>query len=273
MKIAAIVITYNPNIDEVANNIMRFIDSVDKVIIWNNSLAKILLPDNYKDKIIYMGDGKNKFIAEPLNKALQFCILQKYDYLLTMDQDSTWINCNEFVEKVKNLHDEKVAIYAPNVNKQYPKGRETHEVESVITSGSLCNVLIMKELGGFREDYQIYWVDGEICYWARVNGYKLVVLSLFDMVQQFGKPSKSIFGNYSANYSASSYYFLFRNMLWMRREFPQGVSLKCVIYTSKLYLTSVLLGEDHKARKLFAIAKAYSHGIFSPIMKRKSLAR
>jgi len=268
MKIAAIVILYYPNIEEVENNIYQYIDFVDKLIIWQNSPEMISFSHVYDDKIVYMGEGRNEYIAKPLNMAIDYCMKGSYDYLLSMDQDSTWKCFPCFKSYISNCNEKNVVIYAPNVNNVYQKCSSPIEVESVITSGSLYNVSLTNKLGGFREDYKIYWVDGEFCCWARLNGFKIKVLTQCYLKQNFGNETKAIGGFFAANYSPIVYFFLIRNMLWMRREYHNTPSLKCVCYTSLLYVRGIILGDKHKFRKLSMIFKGYIDGVFHSFNKR-----
>lgn len=272
MKIAAIVTVFHPKPNLFVENLYTYQKAVDKILIWRNSEEKLIFPDNILEKIEFCGNGDNVYIAKPLNYAIEWCLKHGYRYLLTMDQDSSWYNCLAFISKVKDLDEHDVAIYAPNTNHQFDKDKEIYDVESVITSGSLCNVSIAKELGGFREDYQIYWVDGEYCCWARKHGYKIKVLSSFDMDQCFGTPTKTLFGYTTSNYSAIVYYFLFRNMLWMKREYKTTPSLKCVLYTTFYNMRGIILGESQKKFKIKMIIKAFWDGLFAPIIRRKDIS-
>ena len=270
--IAAIVILYHPQTEEVLRNIRGFADAVDKVLIWRNSPESIDIPTDLRDKTVLLGRGENDYMAKPLNEALKWCEEQNCDYLLTMDQDSEWEDAIHFVSRAISAAEPDVAIYAPYVKGQYKKPEYDYDAESVITSGSLVNVNTARKLGGFREDYQIYWVDGEYCYWARKNGYKVRVLHDCALIQKFGKQTKTLFGFTTSNYSPEVYYFLIRNMIWMRREFPQGVSLKTIAYTLMFTTRGILLGEKNKFRKIHFINKAIVHGLFSRINKRSVLS-
>lgn len=269
MKVAAVVIVYKSNIEEVQTNIEQFILSVDKLIIWRNSPETIAIAERYLDKVVFMGLGNNEFIAKPLNTVVEWCHENEFDWLLTMDQDSTWANFDGFWNTVKHYTDTDVVIYAPNVNSTIQEDEPRVAVKSVITSGSLYCVKKLRQLGGFREDYQIYWVDGEFCYWAGLHQYKIYVLPNFNLTQKFGKETTGAFGVFVANYTAIVYYYLFRNMLWMRREYGEGVSIKTIFYTSKIYILGIIVGESQKLTKLRMVFKAFYEGLFSRIETRR----
>lgn len=269
MRIAAIVVTYHPNMDDFIENILRYSLTVDKILVWQNSDEVFLFPDQIRNKVILCGTKQNQLIAKALNYGLEWCKTNGYDYLLTMDQDSRWINFDFFIQRVSAIADNKVAIFSPNVNKQFIDDCKDISAESVITSGSLCNVRVADKLGGFREDYGIYWVDGEYCHWARLNGYIVKVLCDCHLEQQFGKKTKTKFGYYTSNYSPTVYYYLIRNMLWMKREYGNNPSMKCVIYTLFINVRGILLGESDKSEKIIMIFKAIYHGIFSHVEMRR----
>ena len=165
MKVAAIVTVFHPDLKLLSESLNSYQASVDKILIWKNSKEEISISDQLAGKIVFCGTGDNEYMAHPLNYAIHWCLNNGYDYLLTMDQDSVWHNCADFILRVSTVLNDKVAIYAPNVNQLIHREMDYFSVESVITSGSLCNVQIANELGGFREDYQIYWVDSEYCCW------------------------------------------------------------------------------------------------------------
>lgn len=260
--VAAIVVAYHPDAQTFERNLRRYACAVDKVLVWRNSPEKIDLPADVLEKVVWCGRGCNDFMAQPLNFALKWCEKNNYPWLLTMDQDSLWENCADFVAEALRRSGADVAVFAPNVNHLHAEAEEPKEVESVITSGSLVNVKVALRLGGFREDYKIYWVDGEFCHRARLAAYRIIVLTRRHLAQSFGHETKTRLGFIAAHYSAEVYYYLFRNMLWMRREYRTTPSLKCVAYTTLFYVRGIIFGEKEKRRKLSAILRAWRDGLF-----------
>lgn len=268
-KIAAVVVAYNPDPNSFQINLSRYAEHVDVVLLWCNSKFNFAL-EKYKEKVILCGTGENVFIAKALNYALLWCRKHDYDWLLTMDQDSCWSNCKDFISFAMQLpQKDNIAIFCPNINKLYSKEKDIIEIESAITSGSLYNVKVATNLGGFREDYEIYWVDSEYCVFARKNDYKIILLPHYNIEHQFGNVSKGLFGFEAANYTPLSYYYLFRNMIWMRREYKHVPSLRCICYTSFIYVRGILMGENKKIRKLRWISKALLEGLFGIIPRMR----
>lgn len=259
---AAIVICHHPDTELLRANIGAFAGEIEKVLVWRNSGESLdWLKDEFPN-IEFLGSGENLFIAQPLNEALHYCADNGYEWLLTMDQDSVFEDFASFKADTLNRKDSDVAIYAPNVNGQFADC-EDHEPETVITSGSLINVDKAIKAGGFKEKYEIYWVDGEFCYRARMAGYRIVVPAQYHLRQQFGRQTRTLFGFTTSNYSAPIYYRLIRNMLWEHREHgSKAVSKRCIAYTLLYSTRGIVLGEKQKLKKLAAIAKGLWYGTF-----------
>ena len=268
MKLAAVIILFHPDVNLLLDNIVRFINDVDMLIVYKNSEEVIVYPEEYVSKIREMGTGINRYMAKVLNECVEYSIVEGYDYLLTMDQDSCWDDFASFKHEVEISQKRDTVVYAPNVNGIYPTLNSRIEVESVITSGSLCNISLVKRLGGFREDYKIYWVDSEFCHWARFCGYKIEVFTHYNLNQHFGNKTKTIGGFSCANYSPTVYYLMFRNMIWMRREYISVPSLKCIGYTSLFYIRGILLGEKRKIEKVYMILRGLISGLFGHFNRR-----
>ena len=269
MRVAAVIIAYHPDRELLTSNISAIYRHVEKVIVWQNSDDDLSYCRMFPN-VVFGGSGANEFIARPLNETLRTLHSEGYDYILTMDQDSVFEDFGGFLSAADKDNGENVAIYAPNAGNLGLDGQVAPvDVESVITSGCLVNIDTAMKLNGFREDYGIYWVDSEFCYWARLNGYRIRVLPNHVLRQRFGEKTDTIFGFKCSNYSATVYFYIVRNMLWLRREFREAVSMKCILYTLGTNLRGIILGEKQKFRKLLFIFKAINRGLFSRIQTRK----
>lgn len=270
MRVAAVFVIYNPNIEDLKRNILKVIADVEVVILWFNSDCDITFDAIYETKIIRLGQGKNQYIAKPLNSALDYCVKNGITHLLTMDQDSLWTDLKAFLSEVENSPLKDVVIYAPNINGNLKESTKFLAADTVITSGALHDVKIAYNLGGFREDYKIYWVDSEFCYWAKLKGYQIFYLPSHCLKHEFGNSTKKVLGIKGYNYSPTVYFFLFRNMLWMRREHgKKAVSTKTILYTIKLLVPGIILCEKQKLKKLGKILSAFYFGIITTINNRR----
>lgn len=266
MKLLSVVITYYPKIDNTINNIKTYIEDVDCLIIWENTPCndvenyRIILPE-YKHKIIYMGNGNNDLIAYPLNKCVLFSIENDYTHLLTMDQDSSFEIDHFKSYKLILKQNPTLGIYGPNPNyRDVIKKDIATEVLHLITSGSIFNVDLFKNIGLFREDYKIDCVDYEFCLRARKSNVKSYMISEILLIQEFGDSKRTVFGYYTSNYSPFRLYFIIRNNLYLSKDFPEFHSLKYVIKLILRIFVKILLSENNKLNKLASIIKGSIHG-------------
>ena len=97
MKLAAVVVFYNPS-EKNIQNIKKYEKSIDRLFIVDNSEDKIM---RYQDseKIKYIKLCENKGIAHALNIGAKEAIKEGFNWLLTLDQDSQITK--EIIEKLK----------------------------------------------------------------------------------------------------------------------------------------------------------------------------
>lgn len=102
----------------------------------------------------------------------------KYDFLLTMDQDSKFSDTlDAYFESLIQFDWENTLGIGPhlrlkNVSKEETKQKQKWEkVYSVITSGNIINVKNAVFIGGFLEKLFIDEVDNEFCYRGYSKGY------------------------------------------------------------------------------------------------------
>jgi len=219
MKILAILVTYYPSIEDVSANILSFIDYIDKLIIWENT------PHNYnekfklnlfrnKDKVIFMGKGKNMGLAFAFNRAYDFMFhnSNQYTHLLLMDQDSKWINFKDFYNAINNLPQD--AIYTPNVNYELEQGHGILKVKTCINSGTIIPIEVLKIIGKFNEIYSVDCVDYDFCFKASRRNINIYKLSECNLNQIYGKPINSKYFHLTTNiYSPKRLFFIVRNHL------------------------------------------------------------
>lgn len=276
IKLSAVVVTYYPVLSDAIINIKQYIEHVDKLIIWENTpiidreLHKIILPE-YSDKIIYLGTDKNEGMAFALNRSVEWSIKNGYTHILTMDQDSFWIDFKHYRNKiVEYCIDKSIGIFGPNVStaRERRKFSNFQVVKDVITSGAVFHLDIFTKIGLFREDFFMEAVDIEFCCWAYRNGYKTVVLGDCYLKQKYGDPTTHYFFNKSlstSNYSSLRLFGIVRNHIVLWREYPElSQSQKKLILTeyTLFRIIKILLYERRKIQKIWSILKGIVYGLF-----------
>ena len=232
MKIAAAVILYHPT-EEVITNIKTYYDFVDKVLIYDNTEIKTPIQDRLLelDKVTLYHDFENKGISIRLNAAASVALELQYDWLLTMDQDSsfsskdisTYLSC---FEKYKNK--ESVAAFGVKYRMEKPVKDicESEDAEALITSGMLLNTRICEEIGKFDEALFIDSVDHEYCIRAQMTGYRIIQFvnvqlthAIGNVVNRSSIKSLFIIKKKKEIHSPLRCYYMYRNMLYLEDKY------------------------------------------------------
>jgi len=266
------IITYNPDLVLLNQNINSFAIAVDFIVIvdnGSNNIEAILALES--DKIYVLRNAKNLGIAEGLNFALQYALENNFEFILTMDQDS-------FFEEptipilLSGFENEKTAIVCPvlkdmNSNHLVCVAQEYVEVFTTITSGSLCRVSTLKLVGGFNSKMFIDYVDVELCLRLQKNGFKILRSQFSVLCHHLGESKMySILGiNFiSTNHSPLRNFYFARNKVYVYKKyfiyFPTFVVRDFLSFCKTIFI--ILFFEQMKKAKIKMICRGIWHGIF-----------
>lgn len=231
MKLAGAIIIFNPD-DDLVDNILTYIDEIEKLYIFNNSpIDNISLPESIKSKMLYVHTGENKGIAERLNEAIQMARLNKYEYLLTMDQDSSFNPKELFDYKLKiekyPLKDE-VAMYgiAHNVKElNTAKPNNNNNNNKLITSGSIINLGALNKELEFDENLFIDNVDIDFCFTAWSHNLKTILFNELLLNHKMGEIRKITTPLFQRHdrivHTPFRLYYIVRNYFYIRKKHPK----------------------------------------------------
>lgn len=267
--ILCIIVTYNPEINRLKKNISSIIYQVERILIIDNNSKNIEEIEKYFicEKIEILKNIENLGIAFALNRGLNYSQIKDYEYILTLDQDS--ISTNKMVETLKKgfRGEENIAIVSPtvydlNMNKFSTKQikKEFEEMEVTITSGSLCKSNILSQVGGFKQELFIDYVDFELCLRLKRHGYKILLSREATLKHEVGKSVvKKILGMQFiiTNHSPLRYYYMFRNSIYINNKYNKKFSKKWIKENLKLIkkLMGIVIWEKNRKEKLGKIFK------------------
>ena len=267
MEVCAGIVTYNPDIEWLRENIDSIINQTKQIVIYDNGSANLKLIEQlvlkYDDSILLKGN-ENKGIAYALNRLCEWAIKNGYDWILTLDQDS--ISPRSLIENLTRYVDEHVAIVSPNIvyknNESFATKKETRceEVEWTITSASLTNLKVWKELDGFDEWLFIDGVDYDYGIRANAEGYKVIRCFDAELLHELGNlKCVNVLGKvlYVTNHSAFRKYYMTRNTIYLRDKLKQGQPAR----TIAKYVIKVIAFEDNKMEKMASIVHGVSDGL------------
>ncbi|QOY51419.1 glycosyltransferase [Candidatus Sulfurimonas baltica] len=271
-KIAASVVLYNPE-DKIFNNIKSYANKVDKLIVIDNSTTHNLdLIKNINqsfDNLIYINNNTNIGIATALNIACDKAIELGYDWILTMDQDSEFINFNHYKTCLLNFNNtDNIALFAANTlynAKEHLPSNPTCNYEEkfiVITSGNFLNLKLFNQIGRFEDKLFIDLVDYDYCFKAQEKNYKILYFkdvlvehnlgSLFERRNLITKKIKI-----KTEHNPQRIYYFARNYLYIASKYGKKFSKEASIFKiiNILFIhevTKIIFYEDNKFKKIYA---------------------
>jgi rhamnosyltransferase len=262
-NVCGIVITYNPDIDELKENIVSVIPQVNGICIVDNSTDALL-----QQKVLNLSQGEtlhvisnkgNFGIASAQNIGISWALQHGYDGFFLLDQDSKLMRdtvsrlvqeYNYMVSKNKN-----VACIGPlafdrdkteeDVYHSYGKDSERIiKVPQTLSSGSLIPKHAFMQVGGMEDDLFIDLVDYEWCWRAEKMGFSTYVTQEVKMAHRLGEDRFHFLGKSIGVPSPVRHYYQFRNtlILFKRSYVPLNFKLKyMIILTFKLFFFTLFV--------------------------------
>ena len=276
MKLIGIVIVYFPD-DKIINNILSYLPFLDRLIIWENTPKNARKNIRFEDdalqsKVLKWGEDSNVGIGIPLNKMVEYSIKEGYTHLLTMDQDSVFVE-NDFEKYVRFIEshpdDASNCILTPNhlVNDSlyYSHDSEFEYADVFITSGTIFPLSIFQKNGLFRHDFFIDVIDTEFAQRAKKNNINIIAIHSVILSHKLGYQVnkhrllwKVVFPN---EYSPIRTYYIIRNGLILFKEYPDPQEKrKYLWYWFYKRSVFIVLYERNKMNKLKALLWGYYHG-------------
>ena len=261
-KIAALVILYNYD-DQCIQNIKSYIESVDIVFAYDNSIKKNVNNERKLKSMnnIYYIDGEgNQGLSHAINVVAKMAIKMEYKWLITFDQDS--IADNNMIEQMQEFIDtypriDKIGIISPTIKSAMVKFDKVKNSISyndwVIQSGAMHNLDAYKKVNGYDEKLFIYQVDYEYCVRLTQKKYKIVKLNhavlvhntLDDNVNLVYRNGRKIYIN---KFMPMQYYYITRNDLFCAKKYK---SINYQYYTEIWrHLTTIIMTLPYEKKKI-----------------------
>ncbi|KMQ51112.1 dTDP-rhamnosyl transferase RfbF [Chitinispirillum alkaliphilum] len=299
-KTATVIVTYNP-----PAGFLKHFEKVFKefnfiILIDNGTCAEkqdilIELKQQYGKKITMIMNNENLGIATALNQGFRWAIENGYDYIFTLDQDSTptpgfmdtLLKCEQTHPNRENLATLGSLVtedVMPTVCR-YMRRRNhflyehavadrglLRNVSNIITSGSLYNLNIWKKLGPFRDDFFIDYVDTEYNLRAIQNGYETSVQCDARLIHNLGnRQEKKLLWKttYPTFHSPIRWYYICRNRVVMLKLYalkqPYYLLYETVI-TIKAFIRVFSL-ENQRRKKFLALVYGTYDGLRNKMNK------
>ncbi len=263
MKVGALIVTFNPDINLLNKNIEAILPQVKEVIIVDNASKNIFdieqLVSNKSVNLIK--NTSNLGIAAALNTGFQFFVKNDFDFCLTLDQDSVCpANMIKTYLQVFNTYskENKIGIICPAINyvgwsNQNNYSESVIPVKACMTSASFTSIEAWKTVCGFDESYYIDFVDNEFCKKLKLTEYEILKVTDVILEHNLGVCKEICILGKKIKYSLHSplrYYYMIRNNIMYLKKYHKSENLIKEIIKVTYITVSALVFEKEKKQVL-----------------------
>ena len=293
-KLAATVVLYikdKQKLSELVQNILSYSSFVRKVYIVDNSsfdngeIAK-KIPNS-----VYIPNLRNLGIAKALNQGCEKALQDGFEWILTMDQDSSFRaeELNNFLQLCETYYseNENIKSFAPEQNDTgkniipiskwirfnilSPIKRKifrlpprkvileqkapTEYVNFVITSANIINLPAWEKVGKFDEELFIDEVDHDFCVRLKIKGYEIVKFNTCVVDHTLGHPKITMFSkvNHQSDYRL---FYIFRNLMIENARYDGLPFVRNYEYDIKRYFHDYCIFDIKAIKHLLIYRKA-----------------
>jgi len=249
LKICAIIVTYNPEIQILSGNINKLNAINISCCVVDNTDASYLSALPTHNKVIAFQE--NHGIAKAQNEGIKYAISEGYDAIIFFDQDSI-LNENSILSLISGFDNPETEIAAPVftdtdkgfyyklvditkyglrkiINPQLLKNKIN--ISTAISSGTLVRTSVFNKVGLMDEDFFIDYVDTEWCLRCANNNILIEINPQSIMKHSIGDKSINLFFFRVPVHSPTRRYYRIRNslMLLSKPDVPKLLALREIL--------------------------------------------
>ncbi|VDG32749.1 rhamnosyltransferase [Lactobacillus brevis] [Lactiplantibacillus mudanjiangensis] len=283
MKIGSVIVTFNPNIEQLRQVLDAISTQVIQIEVIDNhsdNFEPISMLINLYDNVNLLRLDANRGIAKAQNVGFEVLGQDNCEWVLTLDQDT--IVPNNYIHQLKEIMpiDDAGIITGAYVDlkwntkkiKEIRKVRRPNiqAVDEEISSGNLVLMDAWRKLNGFDEELFIDYVDFDFDYRLVKNGYKLYRVNSAEFQHEIGSQIKDswltkvlfLSKHELFDHSSMRLYYINRNRLIVRRRYPEFGSPFRMFLRELLNLREIFVMSFPKMKKMKCAIVGIVHGLF-----------
>lgn len=200
------IVTYEPELERLAENISGIVGQVNAVLVYDNGSSNAdeiaTLVASYPT-VTLLRSSSNSGVAAALNRVAEAAVGRGAQFVVTLDQDSVstpgmvavlsdemkagvGIVTPYIVDRNKLTEEEYLRMSLPRVHRYAQPARK-----GAITSGCLVNLTVWSQVGGFDERFFIDYVDYDFNQRVMEAGYQILRANRTHLVHEVGKAVKT----------------------------------------------------------------------------------
>ncbi len=284
----AIVVTYNPDLNDFSQFCNKLLKQFSDVIIVDNNSTNIdLIYSEFSsnNRIKFRINSTNCGLAIAQNQGIHLAIENLAQSFCIFDQDSQiedgyleiLINdYNKLIDERKRIASIGPVIVDQTTGEDYPapiyngmflkrkflKSNEVQNCSYIIASGSLYETKTFQEVGMFNEQFFINYIDVEWCFRALGLGYEIYMTSNCKLIQNVGLFRKKFFGRSIPVHNPIRRYYATRNSILMMflPHVSIGYKIREIFFNPLRLIFDCLVAGNSKQR-ISLFFKGYADGI------------
>lgn len=276
LKILGGIVTYNPDILRLQENVTNLIDQVDYLYVFDNNSENFNeireFFSKYSERIYIYHSNINLGIAKALAEMMEFAKNRQFDWVLTADQDSVLDNSlvQEYLAAIKKYGKNDIGILTclikdrnfadPTVERQLDS---IENVPICITAGAFMNVQNYFLTKGYDSELFIDLVDTDICFTLREKGFRILRINYLGLYQEIGKGEnkqflwKKIIVHHSSVFRE---YYMVRNMFFLHKRHTNLYNKRDLVKGLLLNLMIIVFYENNKGMRLAKFVQGVKDG-------------
>lgn len=288
MRILAVAVTYNPDLELLARVLASVAPQVQGIAVVDNGSANAGeirgVASGFQCQVI--GNQHNLGIASAQNQGLALARARSFTHILLLDQD-TVLAPGMVADLAGNLRvletgPAEVAAIGPAYyelnSRQQTRAYQANGLrlsrislksekrpvvsDSIIASGSLIPLAVLEKVGGFRDDLFIDLVDVEWCFRARAAGYRSFLSPTAKVEHRLGSGTVKLGSRQIAVHIPVRNYYWVRNALWLARQSYTPLAWRVYFISRCLaFLGAYLALTDQKAQRLRLMTRGIRDGL------------
>lgn len=271
-NVIAGIVTYNPEIERLKENINALFEQVDSLVIVDNgsnniSNIELICAQIENKKISLIKNDTNEGIATALAQIMEFASENSYIWVLTLDQDSVIQSglIPEYLSVANNERNSDVAMLTCLIQDRNFRDKKNEnqkcylmDLNYCITSAAFTNVAKYNTTKGYDKQFFIDCVDFDICYSLREAGYRIVRVNCNGLFHEVGhgENKKFLWKEIVVYHQAPiRVYYFARNIIWMHKKHRHYFGFFAMIKKLFALQMRIVLYEDDKINKMKSFFK------------------
>lgn len=271
-KVLAGIVTFNPDLNRLEKNILAISKQVDSTFLVDNGSDNIqdiraLIQQFINVKLVELGE--NNGIAFALNKIGEYALRNKFEYFITLDQDSVVMKdlVNEYKKYLDLPNIGQLTNYIDDRNNPIDRSKLKLRENGAITSSALMPTAIYAS--GIHYDNQLFIdkVDFDINIQLRRSGFKSYQIPYVGILHEVGSQTRHSFLGWKVmtyNHSAMRRYYITRNSVYLIKKYGFKEAGGFLIGDISRFIKTVLYEKD-KMKKNMASIRGLRDGVFGKI--------